>query len=260
MHPAALGHLDQQQLDEVERQQSLEQAGLHPLRAGAAAAGHERGEDALHRAVGGDVTGDPDGCEHRAAATQLALERQHPPGASDHGGLVAGHLGQRSGGTPAGDRAVDQARRECGRSSEVDTPPDGTRRRPADDEHVRGADQIVQHGAAAGGVQVGDDAALATQPQRCAGQAAEPVTARRLDLDHVRAEVGQHHRRHPADRPGRRVDDADALQRLRHATTPPSTGTWAPVMYDDSSLARNRATLAISSGVPIRRIGVALMT
>src|SRR6185312_9581611 len=42
----------------------------------------------------------------------------------------------------------------------------------------------------------------------------------------------------------------------RQTVIPPSTTTWAPVMYDDSSEARNSATLAISSGVPIRRIGV----
>ena len=76
---AALGHLDEQQLDEVERQEALQQARLDALGAAAASAGEQGGDDPLHGAVGGDVAGDRHGGEDRTAAAQLALERQHPP-------------------------------------------------------------------------------------------------------------------------------------------------------------------------------------
>ena len=163
---AALGHLDEQQLDEVERQQPLEQAGLDALEAGAAAPGEQRGDDALHRTVGGDVTADRHGRVDRTAPAQLALERHHPPGSCGDGTLVAGHLGQRSARPPAGDRAVHERRVQRRRGRRVDAPPHGARRRAGDDQHVGGAHEVVQHRPAVGGVQVGGDAALAAQPQR----------------------------------------------------------------------------------------------
>ena len=62
------------------------------------------------------------------------------------------------------------------------------------------------------GTEVEDRAALAPQPQRRRRRGPEPVPARRLDLDHVRAKVGQDHRGHATDRSCRDVDDAEPLE------------------------------------------------
>jgi hypothetical protein len=65
--------------------------------------------------------------------------------------------------------------------------------------------------------QVEHDAALSPQPQRAGRERPEPVTAGRLDLDHLGAEVGEHHRRHAARGPAGEVDDAEALEHVgRH--------------------------------------------
>ena len=56
-----------------------------------------------------------------------------------------------------------------------------------------------------------------------------------------------------------RATGFDGRQSVPHpheSRTPPSTTIWLPVMYDDISEARNRATLPISSGSPIRAMGI----
>ncbi len=94
------------------------------------------------------------------------------------------------------------------------------------DERVRPFDEPQQRVAAVGGLEVEHDAALvavdagevaAVRPlavlPRERPAVARHVPGRRLDLDHVRAEVGQQHR---AERPGQRlrgVDDPQARQR-----------------------------------------------
>jgi len=64
-----------------------------------------------------------------------------------------------------------------------------------------------------------------------------------------------------------RVDDGDVMHLLKVmlkanggrycAVSPPSTTNSAPVVKDDSSLARKRTVLATSSALPIRPIGAA---
>jgi hypothetical protein len=62
--------------------------------------------------------------------------------------------------------------------------------------------------------QIGDHIAL--RATTTGGVAMEPITAGRLDFD-VGTEVGEDHRRHPADRSRSQIDDAYALQRVWHA-------------------------------------------
>ena len=69
---------------------------------------------------------------------------------------------------------------------------------------------------AVGACQVEDHAALAAEPQRARGQLAEAITARRLDLDDVCAEVGESHRGESARWAGRGVDDTNAVEGAIH--------------------------------------------
>jgi len=96
------------------------------------------------------------------------------------------------------------------------------------EEHVRRGQQAVHRLAPLGRREIERDAALAAVEQREEGDphAAEPaglVAGRRLDLDHLGAELGQDH---AAGRPHDHVahlDDPDAVQRQMrgHAFSPP---------------------------------------
>ena len=84
--------------------------------------------------------------------------------------------------------------------------------------------QAVDDGAAVGLLQVDRDGALAAVPAVEAAQLAEGVALDRLDLDHVGAEVGEHHRPVRAGDVRREVDDLDAFERTPLTLPSPPLG------------------------------------
>jgi hypothetical protein len=95
------------------------------------------------------------------------------------------------------------------------------------DDDIRAFDQGLQPGPFSSVFEVDGDAALAAIEQREAGAVVPPfgrtaahlLAARRLDLDHLRAGLGQQQRRQRPRQQGREVEDEQTFKRP-HRTFP----------------------------------------
>ena len=189
----------ERELEQVERHHPLQQAGLDDLAAPAALPLEQRRENAVHRPLRGGMRRDRHGGEGRPLALPLPAETEHPPRFRRDRALIARIIGVGPFRPPAGDRAVDEAfvdadeRVVISAQARSGTGPEGR------DGHIRIRGQLVQAGPAGRIGQVQFDGALAAQPHRRGRQPAPRVPARPLDLDHLRAEIGEHHRGDAAD-------------------------------------------------------------
>ncbi len=139
--------------------------------------------------------------------------------------VVAALVGQRRGRIVAADLGHDQTRMTGPQLGCAHRQGQQGRRAQVGDQNVGRGQEPVGHHAAAGQPKVEDDASpgavvhleARVDPRRVArlDQAAAPgrVAARWLDLDHVRAPVGQHCGARRAGREAADLDDPDAEQR-----------------------------------------------
>ena len=220
--------------------QALQQAGLDQLTAPTAVAHQQRPEDAGQRGLRRRMRPRLDRGEGRPLARGHPTEVLHPPGLRGHDALVAGVAGVGTARPEAGDRAVDEAGVALTQRRVVRAEALGAAGPERDDHHIRARRQLAQAFARALLAGVEGDRALAAQPDRRGGEAAERVAAGPLDLDHVGAVVGEHHRRDAADRAAAEVDHADVVA---GAAQRPVAG---PVCHDAATLS-SAATRARSS-------------
>src|SRR5215831_4078988 len=119
------------------------------------------------------------------------------------------------------DRTVDDRGIELGHRRIVEPEPRHDARPKLLDDDIRAFDQGLQPGPFSSVFEVDGDAALAAIEQRKAsavvppfgGTAAHLLTARRLDLDHLRARLGQQQRRQRPRQQGREVEDEQPFKR-----------------------------------------------
>jgi hypothetical protein len=179
---------------------------------------HRHADRAKKRGVaGGDRDRREDG---RTLATEAA------GGGLDHA-LPGGEAGVGVVVREAGQGEVDQAR--VGGAERVRIEGEALHHAGAEvlDHDVRGLDQAAGGGAVGVLRQVEDDAALAAVPGSVR-RALQARAAGRVDADHVRALIGEHHRR---QRPGdvlAEVDHAGPAQRTWHRSPPLRTALNLP--------------------------------
>ena len=174
-----------------------------------------------------------DGPDHlRASRLGLGLDVGEAREALDDR-VVDALLGVGSAVAGAADRDVDQARIERAHGRLAEAQPVHHLRPEILHQHVGAGDQLAQDLDALGLLEVDRQRALAAvgryeQGGELAGRidrlaaAARDVAARRLDLDHVGALVGQEHRgKRPRHHAGE-VDDPHPRQRTCHAPPPVS--------------------------------------
>ena len=229
------------------REQGGEQVHLHPVagrcvRAGIGCVTGTQGEqDAAERVEPGEHVheGDP----HLARLLVRAAGDAHQPADRLHEQVIAGQSGAGAA-AEARDRAVDDARVHGPQLVEAQTEALHHAGPEVLHHHVGGLGESPGHGQSRVGAEVADDAALVAVHRPEVGGVAlrvdrrEPlpgvVTGRALDLDHVGAEVGQHHGGVGPGQHPREVGDAQARQRLpgcvlRHdPPLSPSTRTTGP--------------------------------
>ncbi len=215
----------------VRPQAVLQQRGLrHATSPGSFATvqcGHDRG---IQSRRGGVVAH----AGHRA--DRFGLRRGphhvHQPSARPVGGRIEAGAGRLRSRLAVGrDRAVDQPRIDRQQVGGGDLQALAHRRREVGDEDVGRADQPIEDGEALGVLEIDRQAllvagcelppvvgGLAGDRNRCAPRIAG---ARRLELDHLGAEIGEDRgRRGPRD-PARAVDDFQAVKySVRHRVLP----------------------------------------
>ena len=213
-------------LGQPERRQGLQHRHLDHLALAGAFAMIERAQHGDAEMKAGRLVG----YQARHEARRLAVDPRLQRGRAAHalhqvveGGLVAvrtlARIAQRIG---IDDRGVDLLQLFVAQAQALD------RRRPAVvDEEVGGFDQVLQHGAGGGLLEVEAERALVAvgrhvdrphalvAPHR-ATRHAQQIAFRRLDLDHVGAHVGQMLRGERPQQHGRQIDHAHALERSRH--------------------------------------------
>ena len=152
----------------------------------------------------------------RTLPAGLPGEGGHPPRLRGDDALVGRVPGIGTASTPTAHRAVDEAgiveRQRRVVRTEIRRLPGAER----GDDDVGAGREPVEALAAPGGPEVEFDAALAAQPHRRGGESAERIAARPLDLDHLRAKVGEHHRREAARRPVAEIDHSEIGEQIRH--------------------------------------------
>ena len=234
------------------RHHGVEERHVHPPPAAVPLPREERREDA--------GTGHHPGADVGERRPQFGgrplrgTREAHPAGFALHDGVVAGLRRQRPVLSVGGDRTPDQPG-----VTPLDRfgsePEPGHRPGPEVlDQHVAGGDEPGERGRALPGLEVQDDALLAPvdreeirglPPAEGGAPGAGVVPAGRFDLDHLGAEVGQHHggvgpgedpgeiqnpdsreRRSPAGRAGAQRSAASVAARAR------SRRTRAPSMSD----------------------------
>ena len=84
------------------------------------------------------------------------------------------------------------------------------------DDHVGGGGELAERVDAGVGLQVARDRPARARPHLVPVVGAERVAARRLDLDHVRALLGEEQHPERARDAPRQVEDADAVERASH--------------------------------------------
>ena len=174
-----------------------------------------------------------DGPDHlRAPGLRIGLHVGEARKALDDG-IVDALLGVGPAVAGAADRDVDQARIERAHGRFAEAQPIHHLRPEILHQHVGAGDQLAQDVDALGLLEVDRQRALAAvgryeQGGELAGRidrlaaAARDVAARRLDLDHVGALVGQEHRGERPRHHAGEVDDPHPRQRTCHAPPPVS--------------------------------------
>ena len=143
-------------------------------------------------------------------------------------GVVAGQAAQRAIGAEARDRAVDEARMPLRERVVAEAPLLHRAGQEILDQHVGALEQAREHRLsgrlaeiererALAAIDRGEVGGVAVLVERRAEQA-RLVAERRLDLDHVRAVVGEHLRAQRTRQHARQVDHPNAVERAhRHA-------------------------------------------
>src|SRR5215470_12728147 len=174
----------------LEREHALEERGLHDLAASRALAHEQRGEHGLGAQGRRVVIGD--GHPHELRRPAEALEVLDAAERLEYG-VVAGTIAIGPVGPEGGHGAVDQARVQLTQGGRVHAEPLVHARAHVLHEHVRRLHEAVEHLLPGAVLQVHGDGALAAVPPVEAGQLPEGITLQRLDLDHARSHVGEHH-------------------------------------------------------------------
>src|SRR5215813_918007 len=174
----------------LEREHALEERGLHDLAASRALAHEQRGEHGLGAQGRRVVIGD--GHPHELRRPAEALEVLDAAERLEYG-VVAGTIAIGPVGPEGGHGAVDQARVQLTQGGRVHAEPLVHARAHVLHEHVRRLHEAVEHLLPGAVLQVHGDGALAAVPPVEAGQLPERITLQRLDLDHARSHVGEHH-------------------------------------------------------------------
>ena len=197
---------------------------------------HRRVDDlALARALGGEHRRDHPEGEEQSAAAEVAdqVERREravarPPerleraGEGDVVDVVPGSRRHRACLAPTGHPAVDEPGIARPAGLGPDAEPLGDARAEAFDERVGPLDEGEHECDAVGVLQVDADRALAPLEQVPVGAGRQGAghVGRSLDPQHVRAEVGEHHRAERAGADPGELDDLDPLERPAHRAAP----------------------------------------
>ena len=208
---------------------ALVEARLDVLALAGKAAHPQRGDDALHRDVGGapacvgahaeERTLQPRPARQRLVAATLGL---------DHA-IVGGVALVRPLRAEGGDRAVDEVGVDLREVAVAEAQAVHDARDGVLDDHVGAPGEPARRLAALVRLQVEDDALLSPVPHAPGGHGAEGVAAGRLDLDDLGAVVGQDHGRHAGGEPRSEIDDGDAFTYWGHGLL---RGPRRPVPHD----------------------------
>ena len=223
-HEGEIAHV----LGEHEGGDVLEHRHLDRLAFSGAIALEQRGDDALGRDQPDDVVGEHH--RHEARLAERALVGVGDAGEALDDGVVGGAVAVASGAAEPHQVAHDEPRIAAAQAFRIEPEPAERRRPHIGDEHVRGGKQPVQRLAAFLALEVERQRALvAVEVRELAGQLArvrlaaeraQEIAAGRLDLDDVRAVVGEIERRRRSHHDGGEVDDADARERAAHIPPP----------------------------------------
>ena len=159
-------------------------------------AGEQRHQDAERAIDAGGQVGDGDADAHRPLP-RLARDR-HEAAHSLRDLIEAGPLLVGTVLPEAGDAGIDEARIEGGEALVIDAEPVLHVRPEILDQHVGLLDEALEHGAPFGRLQVQGEAALVAMQilevdpvPRAAGRIRALERRRRLDLEDVRAPIGE---------------------------------------------------------------------
>ena len=173
-------------------------------------AGHERrdGGERAERAGGVVVVGDH--VQHGRVVAALG-RREARARLEDR--VEAGERGERSGGAVARDRGVHQPRIQAREPIPADVEPLHDAGAEVVDHDVGRADEVEEGFATRGTLQVEHEGALAAVPPDEAEELeAEGISAGRLDLHDVGAELGEQQRTEGAGDEAREIEHPDALE------------------------------------------------
>src|SRR5215471_5819959 len=174
----------------LEREHALEERGLHDLAPPRALAHEEGGEHGLSAQGGRVVIGD--GHAHELGRPAEALEVLDAAERLEHG-IVAGPIAIRPVRPEGRHGAIDEARVQPAQGGCVHAEPLVDAGPHVLHQHIRRLHEAVEHLLPRTVLQVHGDGALAAIPAVEAGQLAKGIALERLDLEHARPHVGEHH-------------------------------------------------------------------
>ena len=181
----------------LKRECGIEHRQLDPAAAAGTAAREQGGGDRLRGGQAGELVGQQGRDQRRVLGLAFAVRRTHARDRLDHR-VIHPAISIRAGLTETGDRQIDQHRIEGGQGFGAETEPVHRTRPEVFDQHIGAANQVGEHLAGGGLLEVEHDRALAaiggdeSGRHLALGRTDTPaqVATRGLDFDHFGALVG----------------------------------------------------------------------